>query len=289
MRQVYKLKELQTQIQHKLAPGLGQSGETRLMVAWLLEHYLGANSPDILLDKEVQVSSAALQQLDQAVARLLRQEPIQYVLGEAHFYGRKFKVSPSVLIPRRETEELVAMVRQENRQTGLRLLDVGTGSGCIAVTLAKEMSQPNVSALEISAAAVRIAEENATVHQTDVTFIIGDLFDNQLSVGEPFDVIVSNPPYVRRREALAMSARVVQYEPEQALFVSDEHPLRYYEQLVRRCHKGWLQPGGKVYWEINEALGAEMFRLLTNSSFERVDVREDMQGKDRFVTATLLS
>ena len=289
MHQVYKLKELQTQLQEKLAPVLSEPGETRLTAFWLLEHHLKASSTDIMLNKAVNVSYTELQRIDQSVARLLNQEPIQYVLGEAHFYGRTFKVSPKVLVPRRETEELVAMVKQENLQAELNLLDVGTGSGCIAVTLAKEMTKPRVCALEISDAAVRVAEENAIAHQANVAFITGDLFDDQLVVPKPFDIIVSNPPYVRQSEVLTMTDRVLHHEPELALFVSNEHPLRYYEQMVHRCQDGWLQIGGKMYWEINEALGAEMVRLLTDSRFGKIEVRKDMQGKDRFVTATLLS
>ena len=289
MHQVYKLKELQTQLQEKLAPVLSEPGETRLTAFWLLEHHLKASSTDIILNKAVNVSYTELQRIDQSVVRLLNQEPIQYVLGEAYFYGRTFKVSPKVLVPRRETEELVVMVKQENSQAELNLLDVGTGSGCIAVTLAKEMTKPRVCALEISDAAVRVAEENAIAHQANVAFITGDLFDDQLVVPKPFDIIVSNPPYVRRSEALTMTERVLHHEPELALFVSNEHPLRYYEQMVHRCQDGWLQMGGKMYWEINEALGAEMVRLLTDSRFGKIEVRKDMQGKDRFVTATLLS
>lgn len=289
MDQVYKLKELQTQIQAKLEPAdPKEHGEALALTYWLLEHYLSVNRTDFVLDKTVDISSDKLKQINQAVARLLTQEPIQYVLEEAYFYGRRFKVSPSVLIPRRETEELVAMVKQENLQAGLKVLDVGTGSGCIAVTLAKEMNKPRVHALEISAAAVQIAEENASFHHADITFVVNDLFQNQFSVSGPFDVIVSNPPYVRQSEARAMSERVLHHEPGQALFVSDNHPLRYYEQMLHCCQNGWLQPGGKVYWEINEALGAETIRLLTNSRFKKADLRKDMQGKDRFVTATLL-
>lgn len=258
------------------------------MTDWLLEHYLSVSRTDIILNKTVAVSSDQLQQIDQAVARLLNQEPIQYVLKEAYFYGRTFRVLPSVLIPRRETEELVAMVKQENSQKGLKLLDVGTGSGCIAVTLAQEMNQPRVYALEISAAAVQLATENAAAYDAKVSFITGDLFDGQLLVPSPFDVVVSNPPYVRQSEALTMDERVLKYEPEQALFVSDEQPLRYYEQIALWCQNGWLQPGGKIYWEINEALGEEVIELLRGSHFRRAVLRQDMQGKNRFVSAMLL-
>ena len=288
MSQVYELKELQRQIQEKLALISSSGDDTLAITTWLLEHHLGVRRTDLLLNKRVEVSPIKQQLIDQAITRLLNQEPIQYVLGETYFYGYKFSVSPGVLIPRRETEELVAIVQQENPRAGLKVLDVGTGSGCIAVTLAKEMDQPRVYALEISAAAVRVAKENATNHQAKVTFVVGDLFDEHLAIPSPFDVVVSNPPYVRRSEAAAMEARVLAYEPEQALFVSDEQPLRYYEEVACRCRNGWLRAGGKIYWEINEALGEETVALLENGGFEKVVLQRDMQGKDRFVNATLL-
>ena len=288
MNQVYKLKELQRQIQDKLAPASSEGDDTSVLTLWLLEYYLSVSRTDLMLNKSVEILPADQQRIDQAVIRLLNHEPIQYVLGEAYFYGRKFSVSPGVLIPRRETEELVALVRQENPRAGLKVLDVGTGSGCIAVTLDKEMNRARVYALEISATAVRIAQKNATTHQSEVAFIVGDLFDEALLVPAPFDIVLSNPPYVRQSEARMMEKRVLAYEPEQALFVSDERPLRYYEQIAHRCQNGWLRPGGKVYWEINEALGEEMVKLLESSGFEEVVLRKDMQGKDRFVSATLL-
>ncbi len=288
MSQVYELKELQRQIQKKLALISSGGDDTSAITAWLLEHYLGVSRTDLLLNKRVEVSPIKQQRIDRAITRLLNQEPIQYVLEEAYFYGRKFNVSPSVLIPRRETEELVALVRQENPQSGLKVLDVGTGSGCIAVTLTKEMNRPSVYALEISATAVQVAQKNAATYQSEVTFITGDLFHESLLVPAPFDIILSNPPYVRRSEAAAMEARVLAYEPEQALFVSDEQPLRYYEEIARRCRNGWLRAGGKIYWEINEALGKETVALLENGGFEKVVLQRDMQGKDRFVNATLL-
>ncbi|MGB3778022.1 MAG: peptide chain release factor N(5)-glutamine methyltransferase [Tunicatimonas sp.] len=288
MNQVYKLKELHNQIRKKLAPAFSEGDDPSAITAWLLEHYLSVSRTDLLLNKSVEVSSIKQQRIDQAIIRLLNQEPIQYVLEEAYFYGRKFNVSPGVLIPRRETEELVALVQQENLQVGLKVLDVGTGSGCIAVTLAKEMNHPSVFALEISAAAVQVAQKNAVTHQSEVTFITGDLFHESLLVPAPFNIVVSNPPYVRRSEASAMEARVLAYEPESALFVSDERPLRYYEQIAHRCRNGWLQRGGKLYWEINEALGKEAVALLEDGGFEKVVLRKDMQGKDRFVSATLL-
>ncbi|MGB3852219.1 MAG: peptide chain release factor N(5)-glutamine methyltransferase [Tunicatimonas sp.] len=288
MPQVYKLKELQIQLRDKLTPDAGGPEEATVMASWLLEHFLFVSRTELLLNASVNISSETLQRINEAVVRLRKQEPIQYVLGEADFYGRTFMVSPNVLIPRRETEELVALVKQENQQTELSVLDVGTGSGCVAVTLAKELNAPRVHAFDISEAAVRIAQGNAVHHQADVAFVVGDLFDEQLSVPSPFDVVVSNPPYVRRSEAAAMADRVVRYEPGQALFVSDADPLRYYREIAHRCCQGWLQSGGRVYLEINESLGAEVMQVLKNEHFTRVILHKDLQRKERFVSAILL-
>ncbi len=258
------------------------------MATWLLDHYLSISRTDLLLNSTVEVSDLVQQQLAAAVARLQQQEPIQYVLGEAYFYGRRFKVSSSVLIPRRETEELVALVKEENLQEGLRILDVGTGSGCIAVTLSKEMRRADVYAVDNSPPAVRVAEENATLHRAEVTFFVEDIFQDDWAMPALVDVIVSNPPYVRRSEADGMAERVLKYEPESALFVDNYRPLLYYERMVYLCqHRGWLRPGGKIYWEINEALGDDVLSLLKQSRFTCLRLQKDMQKKYRFVVGEL--
>ena len=259
------------------------------MATWLLEHYLSISRTDLLVNNTVEVSAPVHRQLAAAVARLQQQEPIQYVLGEAYFYGRQFRVSPAVLIPRRETEELVALVKEENPQRGLRILDIGTGSGCIAVTLSKEMSGADVYAVDNSAPAVRVAEENAALHRAAVTFFVADILQDGWAMPAPFDIIVSNPPYVPRSEAVSMSERVLKYEPEPALFVEDHQPLRYYERMIYLSrNRGWLRPGGKLYCEINEALGDEMLSLLKKNQWANVSLRKDMQGKYRFVVAELV-
>lgn len=289
MNQAYPLKELRAQLQQKiLISGATDASEAETMATWLLEHYLSINRTDLLVNHTVEVSAPVQRQLAAAVARLQQQEPIQYVLGEAYFYGRRFKVSPSVLIPRRETEELIALVKEENPQEGLRVLDVGTGSGCIAVTLSKEMSGADVYAVDNSAPAVRVAEENAVLHRATVTFFIEDILQDVWAMPVPFDIIVSNPPYVPRSEAVGMSERVLKYEPEPALFVDDHQPLLYYERMIYLSrNSGWLRPGGKIYWEINETLGDEILRLLGRNRFINLSLRKDMQGKCRFVVGEL--
>ena len=289
MNQAYPLKELLAQLHQKiLTLGTADASEAEVMATWLLEYYLLIDRTDLLVNNTVEVSDVVAQRLSRAVARVQRQEPIQYILEEAYFYGRRFKVTPDVLVPRRETEELVAMVKDENPQEGLRILDVGTGSGCIAVTLSKEMRKPTVHALDISPLAVRVAEENAAMHQADVTFSVRDILQKEAAISTPYDIIVSNPPYVRRSEAGEMTERVLKYEPEQALFVEDHQPLLYYKRMVElsRSH-GWLSANGKIYWEINEALGDEILFLLAKNQFVDVRLQKDMQGKSRFVRGKL--
>ena len=265
-----------------------EPSEAATMATWLLEHYLKASRTDVLLNNNITVPKSALRQLARAVTRLNQHEPIQYVLEETFFYGRKLKVSPDVLIPRRETEELVAWVKEENLAPGMRVLDIGTGSGCIAVTLSLEMSHPCVHALDISSAAIRVATENAALHQTKVTFQVADVLREELTIPSPFDILVSNPPYVRRSEAANMSARVLSYEPDEALFVDNQQPLLFYERMIDGCQRdGWLTRGGTVYWEINEELGDKLVHLLRERCFKEVCLRRDMQGKPRFITGKL--
>ena len=284
---MYKLKELQKQLHQELLTQIAPP-EVEQIVMWLLEYYLRIQRTDILLNKRVTVSQKVQHQLRKAVDRLNRQEPIQYVLGEAYFYGRRFNVAPSVLIPRRETEELVAWVKEKNPQERLRVLDVGTGSGCIAVTLSVDMNRPKVHALDVSEAAIQIATDNAALYQAPVTFWTGNLLREGLTVPTPFDVVVSNPPYVRRSEASAMSPSVLEHEPDIALFVKNERPLLFYERMAYLCrYEGWLATSGMIYWEINEVMSHKIVQLLQNHGFQGIVVRDDMQGKPRFVTGKL--
>ena len=286
MNRVYELKELQKRLGQQLQRV--EASEVEVTTAWLLEHYLNINRIDLLLNREVVVSSTTQQQLKGAVDRLNQKEPIQYVLGEAYFYGRKLKVSSDVLIPRRETEELVAWVKEENPEDKLRTLDVGTGSGCIAITLSLEMNQPDVHALDVSERAINIAISNAALHEADVTFWAGNILYNDLILPTPFDIIVSNPPYVRRSEAHHMASRVLDYEPDVALFVDNQQPLLFYERMIHLGRsEGWLKKGGKIYWEINEAMGDRLLHLLHENQFQEIRLRKDMQGKARFVTGKL--
>lgn len=264
--------------------------EARQIAELILEHFLQISRNDVLMNRAVTIREELEEKIWEAAARVVAEEPVQYVLGEAHFYGRNFKVSPAALIPRRETEELVHLVVKENSRQGLKILDIGTGSGCIAITLNKEISMSEVSAWDISPAAIKVAEENARLHQTNIHTAIVDIMDEK-AVHEhsaAFDVVVSNPPYVRKSEAKQMENNVLKYEPHLALFVDDAHPLLFYRQIAELCiRKNLLKKGGCLYLEINEDFGRQTAALLEVKGFQQVEIIQDMQKKDRFVKGIL--
>jgi release factor glutamine methyltransferase len=255
---------------------------------WLVEHYFGLKRSQILGEKSILTQHPEYVNFNLALQRLAKNEPIQYIIGETEFYGRKFKVNPAVLIPRPETEELVAWIIADYRpHTGLSLLDVGSGSGCIAISLAKELPDNQVFALDISESALAIAQENASLNQASIHFLQGDIltlspdfsYQNQLPL---FDCIVSNPPYVRISEKAQMSPNVLDFEPELALFVSDKQPLIFYQKICEYAHYQ-LVKGGNLYFEINEALAQEMTQLLDSEGFKNIEMRNDLQGKPRMI------
>ncbi len=231
------------------------------------------------------VPGAELQEYERVLKELQGGLPLQYVLGEADFYGLKFKVSPAVLIPRPETEELVEWVLESAvSNSGLRILDVGTGSGCIAVTLARHLPVAAVKGLDVSQEALSIARHNATVNQVDIEFILADI--KGYASRDKFDLIVSNPPYVKQEERADMEAHVLDHEPHLALFVADENPLEFYDAIADFALEH-LRPGGMLFFEINAALGNEMVSLMEAKGFKNSLLRKDMQGKDRMLRCSL--
>jgi release factor glutamine methyltransferase len=256
------------------------------VVFWLLEHFLGLSKGAILADLSLEIPAYTLRELDHAIARLQKGEPLQYVIGEAHFYGRVFSVGPGVLIPRPETEELVHQILADNKEKrNLSVIDLGTGSGCIPITLQLELPNARVWGVDISEAALTIAQANEQRLQAHVTWIKTDILSGQLPEG-PFDVVVSNPPYVRELEKAFMNPRVLDYEPASALFVPDSSPLVFYEAIARWA-SGVITPGGQLYFEINEAFGNETVSLCKDIGFQEVVLFKDMQGKDRMIKAIL--
>ncbi len=202
---------------------------------------------------------------------MVKYEPIQYIFGKTDFYGFEFLVNPSVLIPRPETEELVELIVHDYAKKSIDILDVGTGSGCIAITLRRLLKKAQVSALDISPEALKIAKRNAGINRVQLTFY-------------EFDVIVSNPPYVMEKEKAEMEKNVLDYEPSLALFVPDDNPLLFYNNIARFAEQK-LKKKGYLYFEINAQMGEAVVNMLRMMEFKNVELIQDLSGKDRFVKA----
>ncbi|HAR20444.1 MAG TPA: peptide chain release factor N(5)-glutamine methyltransferase [Cytophagales bacterium] len=229
-------------------------------------------------------SDAIFEKIASHMARLKNFEPIQYVLNEAHFYGRKYYVDSSVLVPRPETEELVSLIiSQHKSKSEIKIIDIGTGSGCIAITLDKEMPPTEVYAMEINKDALNIARKNASLLNSKVMFVQDDIFNFQPSY-PMFDVVVSNPPYVTESEKGLMHKNVLDHEPSLALFVPDEDPVRYYQAIVQFCDY-YLKEGGKIYFEINERLGNKVMDVLRQRNYKEIYLFKDFNNKNRIVSA----
>jgi release factor glutamine methyltransferase len=252
---------------------------------WLLESLYGRSRTDVIMDRPLQLSSKEEEKLEEALKRLEQHEPIQYVLGEAPFYQHVFKVNTAVLIPRPETEELVHHIcRRHAKEQGLRLLDIGTGSGCIAISLALCLPGAVVSAVDVSPSALEVAQENARLLGADVQFFETDILEEFPVALSLLDVIVSNPPYVRELEKSLMKPNVMEWEPHTALFVEDADPLLFYRRIAQLAEK-LLKEGGWLYFEINEAYGKQVADLLEQKGFMEVKTLKDLQKKDRMVQA----
>jgi release factor glutamine methyltransferase len=207
-------------------------------------------------------------------------KPIQYIIGETSFYNCRIKVNSSVLIPRQETEELVDLIIRENAGFKGTILDIGTGTGCIAIALALNLQGSIVTGTDISPVAVVLSRENASLNNADVTFQENNILSNNPDIGASADIIVSNPPYIRNSEKPFMHRNVIDFEPHLALFVDDSDPLLYYKAILEHTDK-ILTPGGKVYFEINEALGKVMTSLVESYGFSRVEIVCDLNGRER--------
>ena len=243
------------------------------------EEFLQIPRSKILLADEIELDSNKEILFLDALNRLKTHEPIQYVLGKTTFMDLEFKVNSNVLIPRPETEELVRLMLKEDLD-GKEILDIGTGSGCIAISLAKNLPNAKVSALDISEDALKVARENAKLNNVDIDFINADIFDYKSE--KKYDVIVSNPPYVTESEKLLMKRNVLKYEPNSALFVDNDNPLIYYEKILEFAKKQ-LNNDGKIYFELNENLKLQLIDLLKNYSIKVIDFISDSYQKNRFL------
>lgn len=244
---------------------------------------LGQAPTDYYLGKDIVLSPKKEQELEDILQRLSRFEPLQYIEGRTLFLGREFWVAPGVLIPRPETEELVELMLKEI-PADARILDVGTGSGCIAISLAKELPDALVTAWDVSPEALSVARANARKLQADVRFVECDVLACQVDEVGLYDVIVSNPPYVTEAEKADMEPNVLQWEPSLALFVPDDDPLRFYRRIAV-LGRDMLADGGRLYFEINRAYGREMVEMLRTMGYVGVRVEKDLSQNDRFVIA----
>lgn len=259
--------------------------EARAMALRLLEHYTGLNQAAILAHPEMKLDLTVKANLLTALDDCLSGQPLQYVLGETEFYGYLFKLSSDVLIPRPETEELVDWVVKDMAVESPKILDIGTGSGCIAVSLACSLPAARVFALDISEKALAIAQENARLNLAQVQFILHDILSESTSdVPTSLDVIVSNPPYICDQERALMHDNVLLHEPRLALFVDNDRPFVFYEAIARFAQLH-LKPSGTVYVEINENFGQATMNMFRQADFQTV-LRKDLFGKDRMIKAT---
>lgn len=245
----------------------------------------------ILLGKDKDLSDTQRRRIDKILADLQENRPIQQILGKEEFCGLSFKVTPDVLIPRPETAELTHLVANDLEGSSVRLLDVGTGSGCIAISLARLLPQASVSAIDISDAALAVARENAAAIGVTVDFKRMDLLAEETPqaleqwLGNHLDAIISNPPYIMEKEKSGMAPNVLEHEPPIALFVPDNDPLLFY-RAIAKTGKRLLKPDGTLYFEINALCGEEMREMLRREGYDKIEVRNDLYGKPRITKAT---
>ena len=262
------------------------TGEAKAIARMLYEVRYGLSLSDLLMGRDADVPQQELQQLTE---RLEQHEPIQYVLGQTDFCGRTFKVSPAVLIPRPETEELCQWVTTKVRDSAcndaaLSILDVGTGSGCIAITLAAELPEAKVTAWDISEDALLVACENALLNGVTVDFELQDVLLATAAAQQTKDIIISNPPYICNKERATMEANVLEHEPHHALFVPDDDPLLFY-RAIAKLGQQMLSYGGWLYFEVNPLFAGQLARLLSAMSYYDIEIKEDQFGKQRMIRA----
>jgi len=278
---IMKLKEAIEQLKNGI-DGTAEPQEVQAMIRVICEDVFNYDPVDVALRQESDLPDFAPQRIADIIARLRRHEPLQYIVGHARFHGHQFKVTPAVLIPRPETEQLVDLIVDENTGSDLRVLDMGTGSGCIAISLARALKFAQVDALDISRDALAVARENAAALKARVRFFESDILSPQPAAS--YDIIVSNPPYICWSEREAMDRNVKDFEPGQALFVPDNDPLLFYKAIAPYAAQS-LVSGGRLYLEINQRFGNEVKRLLEDCGLDDVRIIDDSYGKPRFVAA----
>ncbi|RPE00919.1 peptide chain release factor N(5)-glutamine methyltransferase [Aureibaculum marinum] len=265
----------------------------------LVKEYLDLEKSEVFLKPELQISKTQVTLFNNSILALKQEKPIQYIIGKTYFYSLTFKVNKNVLIPRPETEELVAWILSEvsnknanDTKSNLNILDIGTGSGCIAISLAKNLKLSEVFAIDISKKALYIAKQNAELNKTKVNFLEQDILNlsktNPILNSQKYDVIVSNPPYVRELEKQEIKNNVLLNEPHLALFVKDNNPLLFYNKIADFALKN-LTEYGKIFFEINQYLASETVNLLKQKGFENIELRTDLFGNKRMIKASIKS
>jgi release factor glutamine methyltransferase len=260
--------------------------ERRQLTEIVLEYFLDVTRTAILIDTPIEQPSDELkQELRDVCKRINQLEPIQYILGEAKFYGFDFFVAPGVLIPRPETEELVDLIQKKFQITDQpTIIDLGTGSGCIAISLAQLLPNANISAIDVSDVAIAIAKDNILENEVNVQLFKGDILVDDLPEKEFYDIVVSNPPYITEKEKTDMSTNVLDHEPHLALFVPDNDPLKFYKRIADLALVG-LKKGGKLYLELNENYSQDTKKMVIEKGFIAATIEQDLQGKDRVLIA----
>lgn len=274
---------IQSEMRRQLAP-VYSPRELQQVVFELLEHF-GFTRVQVITYPDAKLSETDYEQLQLMLKRLADGEPLQYVVGTEWFMDMPFSVCRDVLIPRPETEELVRLIVDRCKRPSPRIADVGTGSGCIAVSLAKLIDGAQVTAVDVSASAIEVARRNAEQNGAQVEFVCQSIFDdNQPFAPSSLDIVVSNPPYVTETDKNQMSRNVLDFEPHLALFVPDSDPLLFYRRIAELTQQ-WLKSGGMLFFEINERFGPETVQLLENMRFDNVELHRDFYEKNRMVSA----
>ncbi|MDY3267912.1 MAG: peptide chain release factor N(5)-glutamine methyltransferase [Phocaeicola sp.] len=259
--------------------------EASAMAKCILTDIFGLSAIDLYVGKDMNFSSEMMERLGDILFRLKSYEPLQYIIGETSFCGLTFEVSQDVLIPRPETTELIDWIATDDKRSGIRILDIGTGSGCIPVSLSVRMNSPQVYAWDISEKALAVAKRNAERNNVNVDFRCVDVLGDNIPLVK-VDVIVSNPPYITCSEKKDMEKNVLDWEPQLALFVPDNDPLLFYRRIAQ-LGLDLLDKPGKIYFEINQAYGKETVDMLTSLGYTNIELRKDMSSNDRMIKAEL--
>ena len=276
------MKQLIDKLQTSLS-GIYEGHELTAIIRTICCDMLGIGTATYYLKEAVTLTTEQGTLLQGIIDRLRQGEPLQYIEGKAPFCGMEFAVNSSVLIPRPETAELVDWIVCEHATQHPRILDLGTGSGCIAIALSNQLPQATIEACDISAEALTVAKENARMNEAPVSFFTHDMLDLGTPLPHSYDILVSNPPYIRQSEAADMSIQVTEWEPHTALFVPDNDALRFYRAIAELGQTEALRPGGHIYVEINQALGKETVALFKSYEYKDVKLRKDIYGNNRMI------